>query len=122
MERYPVTPDNRYFVVRGRLWRQSNPALGEMERTKLVHKLMRARRDVRHAKQLGNTAVLRQARRQVHQVKVCLGERGPVWWHDGAPDYNRYLVVNTPYRDWYRGLCAEGPAPSDRAAQRRGRA
>ena len=26
-ERYPVTPDGRYFVVRGRLWRCANPAL-----------------------------------------------------------------------------------------------
>ena len=24
---YPTTPDGRYFVVRGRLWRASNPAL-----------------------------------------------------------------------------------------------
>src|SRR3546814_12988328 len=24
---YPVTPDGRYFVVRGRLWRMSNPSL-----------------------------------------------------------------------------------------------
>ena len=25
--RYPVTPDGRYFMVRGRLWRMSDPAL-----------------------------------------------------------------------------------------------
>jgi len=23
--KHPVTPDGRYFVVRGRLWRMSNP-------------------------------------------------------------------------------------------------
>ncbi len=45
--RYPVTPDGRYFVVRGRLWRMSNPALGEVERSRLVRKLMRARADLR---------------------------------------------------------------------------
>ena len=25
--RYPVTPDGRYFMIRGRLWRMSDPAL-----------------------------------------------------------------------------------------------
>jgi hypothetical protein len=29
--RYAVTPDSRYFVVRGRLWRMSNPELSESE-------------------------------------------------------------------------------------------
>jgi hypothetical protein len=30
--------------------------------------------------------------------------RGPVWWTDGAPDFNRKLVKNTPYRDWFSHL------------------
>ena len=30
--RYPFTPDQRYFVVRGRLWRASNPSLSDEER------------------------------------------------------------------------------------------
>jgi hypothetical protein len=119
MEPYPVTPDNRYFVVRGRLWRRSNPALGETERTELVGELMQARRDVRHAKQMRNATSLRRARGRVHQVKVRLGERGPVWWQDGAPDYNRYLVVNTPYRDWYREASADRYTPSHRAGHGR---
>ncbi|HLU77141.1 MAG TPA: hypothetical protein VKZ48_04445 [Burkholderiales bacterium] len=29
-------------------------------------------------------------------------ERGPPWWQDGAPDFNRHLVKNTPYAAWYR--------------------
>jgi len=33
-----------------------------------------------------------------------LGERGPVWWADGTPDYNRHLAKNTPYAEWYAGL------------------
>jgi hypothetical protein len=33
-----------------------------------------------------------------------LGERGPVWWRDGAPDYNRKLAKNTPYALWFAGL------------------
>ena len=24
-----------------------------------------------------------------------------MWWTDGAPDYNRRLVRNTPYREWF---------------------
>ena len=31
-DRYPETLDGRYFVVRGRLWRRSNPALDEETR------------------------------------------------------------------------------------------
>jgi hypothetical protein len=40
----PVTPDGRYFVVRGRLWRMANPALDDRERSVLVGRLMAARR------------------------------------------------------------------------------
>ena len=40
----PVTPDGRYFVVRGRLWRCTNPALDEPTRTMLTRDLMTARR------------------------------------------------------------------------------
>ena len=37
---YPTTPDGRYFVVRGRLWRASNPALDCVTRDRLVKELM----------------------------------------------------------------------------------
>lgn len=40
-----TTPDGRYLVVRGRLWRCSDPRLPETERDDLVHELMSARRD-----------------------------------------------------------------------------
>ena len=49
-DRYPETPDGRYFVVRGRLWRKSDPALDEATRNRLVKDLMSARRAVRDAK------------------------------------------------------------------------
>ena len=45
----------------------------------------------------------RAARAKVHAATVALGERGPVWWTDGAPDLNRRLAANTPYADWYEG-------------------
>ena len=36
-------------------------------------------------------------------AKRALGERGPVWWTDGAPDWNRHLAKNTAYAAWWEG-------------------
>ncbi|WP_407316452.1 hypothetical protein [Pseudomonas sp. nanlin1] len=94
---YPTTPDGRYFVVKGRLWRCSNPDLAEDVRQALVNQLMQARRDVKAAKAAADSGQLRAARAQVQAAKVALGERGPVWWSDGAADFNRYKIENTPY-------------------------
>ena len=93
------TGDGRYIIVRGRLWRTSNPALSEERRELLVKRLMDARRAVAAAKRANDPDAEKLARSQVHQVKVDLGERGPVWWSDGTPDYNRHLLKNTPYAD-----------------------
>lgn len=101
---YPDTPDGRYFVVRGRLWRSSNPALPAQLRQELVDRLMRARRQVGVARRAGDAEAERAARAEVDAAKRALGERGPVWWSDGAPDYNRRMVKNTPYADWYAAL------------------
>ena len=98
----PTTPDGRYIVVRGRLWRASNPALPEDERQLLVNELMDARRAVRDAKD--DAAKLMEARASVDAAKVALGERGPAWWNDGAPDYNRHMARNTPYAEWWSGV------------------
>nr|WP_244496706.1 hypothetical protein [Aureimonas ureilytica] len=54
------------------------------------------------------------ARQAVDRAKRALGERGPVWWSDGAPDLNRRLVRNTPYADWYAGLESEQDGARDR--------
>ncbi len=102
--RYPGTPDGRYFVVKGRLWRTSNPALAPDVRQELVDRLMRARRQVAVAKRAGDLQAERAARADVDAAKRGLGERGPVWWNDGAPDYNRRMVANTPYAQWYAAL------------------
>jgi hypothetical protein len=101
---YPVTPDGRYFVVRGRLWRTTNPHLPADRREQLVRDLMRARAAVGRAKRAGDAAAVKAARKRVDAAKVALGERGPVWWDDGAPDYNRRMAVNTPYRAWFEAL------------------
>ena len=104
---YPSTPDGRYCVVRGRLWRTSNPALAPERRQELVDQLMDARRQVGKAKRAGDRDAEREARAAVDAAKRALGERGPVWWSDGAPDYNRRMAANTPYADWYAALEAD---------------
>ena len=118
-----LTPDGRYIVVRGRLWRAANPALPEAVRSALVQQLMQARRAVKAAlagteagAEAGtgtgtDTQALRQARAAVQAAKVGLGERGPVWWTDGAPDCSRHLVKNTPYAAWFDSLGLAQPLP-----------
>jgi len=106
--RHPETPDGRYFVVRGRLWRLADPSLKDDERKSLVSALTMARRTVREAKRSGNAKAEAEAHRAVDAAKRALGERGPVWWNDGAPDLNRHMVKNTPYADWYAGLDNRG--------------
>ncbi|MBA5707608.1 hypothetical protein DT037_11040 [Pseudomonas fulva] len=103
-QRYPTTPDGRYFVVRGRLWRCTDPSLSDAERQHWVHALMDARRAVKDAKANDEPDQLARARAQVQAAKVALGERGPVWWGDGSPDFNRRMAVNTPYAEWFQSL------------------
>lgn len=74
----------------------SNPALSKESRDTLIRELMAARRAVR--------AKEPDAHARVDVAKRALGERGPVWWDDGAKDWNRYLAKNTPYADWYAAL------------------
>ena len=95
---HPTTPDGRYFVVRGRLWRKANPHLADEVREALVKQLMAARRALRGRREEAERLA---AREEVERVKRALGERGPVWWTDGAPDFNRRLAKNTPYREWF---------------------
>lgn len=101
---YPTTPDGRYLVVKGRLWRTSNPHLPDEQRAALVADLMRARRAVKAAKADGDANAEAAAHHDVDIAKRGLGERGPVWWTDGTPDYNRHLAKTTPYADWWAKL------------------
>ena len=112
---YPVTPDGRYFVVCGRLWRCSNPALPDSERKRLTSLLMAARRAVGKARRGSDSVGLVVARETVDAAKVALGERGPVWWDDGASDCNRKMARNSPYAGWYAALEAEDGPSSARA-------
>lgn len=112
-----TTPDRRYIVVRGRLWRTADPNLPPEQREVLVARLMAARRAVRAALQAeragaaGAGHALSEARADVNAAKTALGERGPVWWDDGAPDFNRHLARNTPYADWFAALSDAEPEP-----------
>jgi hypothetical protein len=77
------------------------------ERGQLTRELMQARAAVGRAKRAEDEDGVRLARAAVHRAKVALGERGTVWWTDGAPDYNRHLARNTPYRAWFAGFPAQ---------------
>lgn len=102
-----VTPDGRYFVVRGRLWRCTDPGLPPEEKDRLTHALMDARRAKKAALTVADHAAIEAAKAAVDAAKVALGERGPVWWTDGSPDVNRHLAKNTRYRDWYASVSAD---------------
>ncbi len=102
--KHPVTPDGRYFVVRGRLWRMTNPKLGEDERADLARRLGQARSAVRT-----DLKAEAAAHKAVDEMKRALGERGPVWWEDGAPDLNRHMAKNTPYAEWYAKIGRSRP-------------
>jgi hypothetical protein len=62
---------------------------------------MEARRAVKAALAAGDAQALRSARSQVQSAKEGLGERGPVWWEDGAPNLNRRAIESTPYAEWW---------------------
>ncbi len=98
---YPETPDGRYFVAKRRLWRRTDPDLDPKVRETAVRDLMAARRAVRDA---GDDEARRAARRSVDDAKRRLGERGPVWWSDGARDWTRFSPENSPYADWFAAL------------------
>ena len=73
---------------------------------------MMARRAVRDAVRVKDRDAEVRARAAVDESKVALGERGPVWWRDGAPDLNRHMARKTGYADWFAALdeCG-GPKP-----------
>jgi hypothetical protein len=90
----------------------SNPALASEQRKELVGHLMAARRAVGAAKRVGDKEAEAAARGEVDRTKTALGERGPPWWTDGAPDLNRATVKSTDYAEWYE--CLGGPVDPDR--------
>lgn len=102
-----TTPDGRYLVVRGRLWRCSDPRLDPQRRAELTHELMSARRAKGVAMRAGDAEGRERARERVDAAKHALGERGPVWWDDGAPDLTRHLARTTAYAEWFTSTSAD---------------
>lgn len=79
-----VTEDGHYFVINGRRWRATDPAIPEARRAELTKILMAWRREVRRTK---GTDEERAARTGVQATKVALGERGtPPWWDQTAEE------------------------------------
>lgn len=111
-----TTADGRYIVVRGRLWRASDPGLDKDVRQALVDELMAARRAVARADRSGDAAALATARAAVDAAKRGLGERGPVWWKDGAPDLSRRMLKNTHYAREEHGVGGACSAQIDSGA------
>ncbi|ETX26727.1 hypothetical protein [Roseivivax isoporae] len=103
-EAHPETPDGRYFVARERLWRKTDPRLDDSARRAAVKALMRARRAVAQAADAEEEA---RARAEVDAAKRRLGERGPVWWDDGAPDEGGRHPANSRYAAWWAALSPE---------------
>jgi hypothetical protein len=103
-----TTPDGRYIVLQGRLWRAANPTLSAERKVRYMRELLNGRRELRAAKVTGVEAAITAARQRVALAQVGLGERGKVWWKDGAPDLNRTLVKNSPYAPWYEALGLDG--------------
>jgi hypothetical protein len=81
---------------------------------------MAARREIRSAKH--DAELLATTRARISFAKRALGERGAVWWTDGAPDYNRRMIVNTPYAAWFKVLDSRviSPEPIDCGTEARG--
>lgn len=70
---YLTTPDGRYFLVKGRLWRCTNPNLPEAVERRLVQELMGAKRAIKAAK--GDpqvSAPARVTRSRSRQSSHCL--------------------------------------------------
>ena len=86
----PHTTDGRYLVSRGVLKRCTNPNLEDRQRRALLKTLMQAR--------------MAKDREASLHAKIALGEAGPVWWEDGAPDFSNQPPDATPYKDWWLSL------------------
>jgi hypothetical protein len=73
-------PDEHFFVVDGRRWRRTDPALPEDVAAALRSHLGRGRNAVKRAKRTGDDDALEAARHRNGLAKHGLGERGPEWW------------------------------------------
>jgi len=73
-------------------------------RERLTQELMAARRAKQKAMHIGDANAREAARARFDAAKIALGERGPVWWDDGAPGANRRMARMTCYAGWFAAL------------------
>jgi hypothetical protein len=76
--KHPVRPDGRYVVVKGKLWRFSDPEVDSHERVRLIKKLMDARRAVKDAKTRQSTGGGERGLGHRGQSPVCGLRRGQI--------------------------------------------
>jgi hypothetical protein len=74
--------DEHWFVVNGRRWRRTDPALPDDVVTALQSHLGTARATVGAASRRDDPDAVAAARRRVGIAKHGLGERGPKWWEE----------------------------------------
>ncbi|MFJ3383669.1 MULTISPECIES: biopolymer transporter Tol [unclassified Curtobacterium] len=79
-------PDDHFFVVDGRRWRRTDPAIPEELAARLRSHLGRGRNAVGRAKRAGDDEALAAARHRNGIAKHGLGERGPEWWERPEAD------------------------------------
>ena len=68
-----LTPDGRYLILRGRLWRATKPHLSKEEDYVLVKSLLQGRRMKGVAMRANYAHVQERARQEVDQVKRQFG-------------------------------------------------
>ncbi|WIE60635.1 biopolymer transporter Tol [Curtobacterium sp. MCLR17_032] len=78
--------DDHFFVVGGRRWRRTDPALPEGVAARLRSHLGRGRNGVKLAKRAGDEDAVAEARHRNGLAKHGLGERGPEWWTRPEPE------------------------------------
>lgn len=49
-------------------------------------------------------AEVQAARARIHEAKQSLGETGPVWWQDNAPDESGVHPSKSTYAIWWAEL------------------
>lgn len=97
--------DDHFFVVHGRRWRRTDPALPGDVVTALQSHLGSARSTVGAASRRGDDVAVAAARVRVGIAKHGLGERGPKWWEE--PVEARVLRA----REALAELDGTGPSP-----------
>ena len=68
-----TTPDGRYLVIQGRLWRAPNPALPAHAKVQCMRELLNGRRALKAAKASGDEDAIATARKQVARAQVGQG-------------------------------------------------